>query len=193
MFHRTADRVRAHVFLCMLAYYVEWHMRQRLKPLLFDDHDPAAAEAARTSILAPATGLRSRRGKKPAANAPLDGLPVHSFRTLLGDLATIVGNGRTFVVDLGFDHIGAERRGRSIMRLPSEGLQMLGIDANNVEDVIVTHLHYDHAGDLSAFPNAKIYLQDREMAFATGRHMGHQRMRHGLRRRVRVRFRSSRL
>ena len=89
----------------------------------------------------------------------------------------IVGNGRTFVVDLGFDHIGAERRGRSIMRLPSEGLQMIGIDANRVEDVIVTHLHYDHAGDLSAFPNAKIYLQDREMAFATGRHMGHQRMR----------------
>ena len=89
----------------------------------------------------------------------------------------IIGNGRTFVVDLGFDHSGAERRGRSIMRLPSEGLQMLGIDANKVEDVIVTHLHYDHAGDLSAFPNAKIYLQDREMAFATGRHMGHQRMR----------------
>ena len=89
----------------------------------------------------------------------------------------IVGNGKTFVVDLGFEHGVAERRGRSIMRLPSEGLQMLGIDGNKVEDVIVTHLHYDHAGDLSSFPNAKLYLQDREMAFATGRHMGHQRMR----------------
>ena len=87
VFHRTADRVRAHVFLCMLAYYVEWHMRRRLKPLLFDDHDPAAAEAARTSIVAPAqvseAAKEKARGKRTA-----NGLPVHSFRTLLGDLAT---------------------------------------------------------------------------------------------------------
>ena len=91
VFHRTADRVRAHVFLCMLAYYVEWHMRQRLKPLLFDDHDPAAAEAARTSIVAPAkvsdAAKEKARGKRTA-----DGHPVHSFRTLLGDLATIARN-----------------------------------------------------------------------------------------------------
>ena len=91
VFHRTADRVRAHVFLCMLAYYVEWHMRARLKPLLFDDHDPAAAEAARTSIVAPArvsdAAKEKARGKRTA-----NGLPVHSFRTLLGDLATIAKN-----------------------------------------------------------------------------------------------------
>ncbi len=91
VFHRTADRVRAHVFLCMLAYYVEWHMRQRLKPLLFDDHDPAAAEAARTSIVAPArvsdAAKEKARGKRTA-----NGHPVHSFRTLLGDLATIAKN-----------------------------------------------------------------------------------------------------
>ena len=91
VFHRTADRVRAHVLLCMLAYYVEWHMRARLKPLLFDDHDPAAAEAARTSIVAPAkvseAAKEKARGKRTA-----NGLPVHSFRTLLGDLATITRN-----------------------------------------------------------------------------------------------------
>ena len=91
VFHRTADRVRAHVFLCMLAYYVEWHMRQRLRPLLFDDHDPAAAEAARTSIVAPAqvseAAKEKARGKRTA-----NGLPVHGFRTLLGDLATIARN-----------------------------------------------------------------------------------------------------
>ena len=91
VFHRTADRVRAHVFLCMLAYYVEWHMRQRLKPPLFDDHDPAAAEAARTSIVAPAkvsdAAKEKARGKRTA-----NGHPVHSFRTLLGDLATISRN-----------------------------------------------------------------------------------------------------
>ena len=49
--HRRADRVRAHVLLCMLAYYVKWHMRQALKPLLFDDHDPAAAERQRASVV----------------------------------------------------------------------------------------------------------------------------------------------
>ena len=91
VFHRTADRVRAHVFLCMLAYYVEWHMRDRLKPLLFDDHDPAAAAAARASVVAPArvsdAAEEKARGKRTAG-----GLPVHSFRTLLGDLATITRN-----------------------------------------------------------------------------------------------------
>jgi glyoxylase-like metal-dependent hydrolase (beta-lactamase superfamily II) len=89
----------------------------------------------------------------------------------------ITGNGRTFVVDLGFDHEGAARRGREITRLPSEGLQMLGIDAGSVADVIVTHMHYDHAGDLNSFPNATLHLQEREMAFATGRHMTSSTMR----------------
>ena len=63
VFHRTADRVRSHVFLCMLAYYVEWHMRRRLRPLLFDDHDPAAAEAARASIVAPARVSEAAKDK----------------------------------------------------------------------------------------------------------------------------------
>ena len=54
VYHRLADRVRAHVFLCMLAYYLEWHMRQRLAPMLFDDTDKEAAEALRASIVAPA-------------------------------------------------------------------------------------------------------------------------------------------
>jgi transposase len=54
IYHRRADRIRAHVSLCMLAYYVEWHMRQKLKPILFDDHDKAAADAARPSVVAKA-------------------------------------------------------------------------------------------------------------------------------------------
>ncbi len=91
VFHRTADRVRAHVFLCMLAYYVEWHMRARLKPLLFDDHDPAAAAAARASIVAPARVSEAAR-EKARSKRTADGLPVHSFRTLLGDLATVARN-----------------------------------------------------------------------------------------------------
>jgi hypothetical protein len=89
--HRTADRVRAHVFLCLLAYYVEWHMRQALKPLLFDDDDKAAAEALRPSIVAPAP--RSPRAKaKAATKRTADGWPVHSFHTLLADLATLTLN-----------------------------------------------------------------------------------------------------
>ena len=89
--HRTADRVRAHVFLCLLAYYVEWHMRQALKPLLFDDEDQAAAEALRPSVVAPAQ--RSPRAKaKAATKRTEDGGPVHSFQTLLADLATLTQN-----------------------------------------------------------------------------------------------------
>jgi len=92
--HRRAQRVRAHVLLCMLAYYVEWHMRQVLKPILFDDHDSAAAEAARTSIVAKAE--RSNAGqRKVATKRTDDGLPVHSFRSLLTDLATVTRNTMT--------------------------------------------------------------------------------------------------
>lgn len=89
--HRLPTRVRAHVFLCFLAYYVEWHMRQALAPLLFDDDDPAAAEAQRASVVQPAR--RSPRAQRKAQTKHTeDGLPVHSFQTLLQDLATVVKN-----------------------------------------------------------------------------------------------------
>ena len=92
--HRRAQRVRAHVLLCMLAYYLEWHMRQVLKPILFDDHDSAAAEAARTSIVAKAE--RSTAGeRKVATKRTDDGLPIHSFRSLIADLATVTRNTMT--------------------------------------------------------------------------------------------------
>jgi hypothetical protein len=89
--HRRESRVRAHVFLCMLAYHVEWHMRQALAPILFDDHDPAGGRAKRTSPVAPAE--RSDAAKRKAQRGRTeDGLPVHSFRTLLRDLATLAKN-----------------------------------------------------------------------------------------------------
>ena len=91
VFHHAANRVRAHVLLCMLAYYVEWHLRERLKPLLFDDDDPAAAEAARMSVVAPAKVSDAAR-EKARSKRTANGLPVHSLRTLLGDLATIAHN-----------------------------------------------------------------------------------------------------
>jgi transposase len=89
--HRLPDRLRAHILLCMLACYVEWHMRQLLAPILFDDHDKPQALAARTSIVAPA--LRSHAARRKAATRKTDeGLQVHSFQTLLSDLATVVKN-----------------------------------------------------------------------------------------------------
>lgn len=91
VFHWTAPRVRAHVLLCMLAYYLEFHMRQALAPILFDDHDRTAAAAERTSIVAPATRSPAAR-RKVATRRTDDGLPVHSFRSLLDDLATLCLN-----------------------------------------------------------------------------------------------------
>src|SRR6266700_2134022 len=91
IFHWVSPRVRAHVFLCMLAYYLEWHMRQALAPILFDDHDRAAGEALRTSPVAKAkvSPAAQRKANKKRTD---DGQPVHSFRTLLADLATLTRN-----------------------------------------------------------------------------------------------------
>jgi hypothetical protein len=92
--HWLASRVRAHVFLCMLACHVEWHMRECLKPMLFDDDDPAGAARERASIVAPAqsspAALRKRSSKLTA-----NGGPVHSFHSLLRDLATCTLNAVT--------------------------------------------------------------------------------------------------
>lgn len=91
VFHYNADRVRAHVFLCMLAYYVEWHMRARLKPMLFDDEFIDAAHATKPSAVAKT--LRSTHAKaKDATGLADDGIPVHSFRTLMQDLGTLAYN-----------------------------------------------------------------------------------------------------
>jgi len=89
--HRDPDRVRAHVLLCMLAYYVEWHMRQGLAPILFDDHDKPAGERLRSSVVAPAR--RSPQAEDKARSKRTDDdLPAHSFQSLLRDLATVVKN-----------------------------------------------------------------------------------------------------
>jgi len=89
--HRTEERVRAHVFLRMLSYYLAWHMQARLAPLLFTDDDKPAAQAARTSPVAPAARSPRALAKAATKHAPGD-LPVHSFATLLTDLATICLN-----------------------------------------------------------------------------------------------------
>lgn len=89
--HHHPERVKAHVFLCMLAYYVEWHMRRALAPLLFDEEDHEAAETQRSSIVAPAQRSPSAQ-QKALSKQTVDGFPVHSFRSLLADLATLTRN-----------------------------------------------------------------------------------------------------
>jgi Transposase DDE domain len=91
IYHRLPERVRAHVFLCMLAYYVEWHMRQRWAPLLFDDDDPWAGEALRSSVVQPAQRSAEALNKASTRRTP-EGFVVQSFQTLLQNLGTIVKN-----------------------------------------------------------------------------------------------------
>ncbi len=89
IYHHLASRVRTHVFICMLAYYVEWHMRRALASMLFDDHDTAAADRARTSPVAKARRSAAAE-RKARTKLTADRHPVHSFHTLLDDLATVV-------------------------------------------------------------------------------------------------------
>ena len=79
---------------------------------------------------------------------------------------------RTVVIDTGFSESAGRRRKRECLRPPVESLKLLGVDAGEVRDVIVTHLHYDHVGNFDQFPKkATFHLQDLEMSYATGRHM----------------------
>ena len=89
--HRTEDRVRAHVFLRMISYYITWHMQARLAPVLFTDDDKPAAQAARTSPVAPAARSPKALAKAATKHTPA-AVPVHSFASLLTDLATICLN-----------------------------------------------------------------------------------------------------
>jgi transposase len=91
VYHWLEGRVRAHVLLCMLAYYLEWHMRQCLAPMLFDDLYKEEAEARRSSVVAPAQRSKAALKKHVTGVTP-DGLPAHSFHTLLRDLATMARN-----------------------------------------------------------------------------------------------------
>ena len=89
----------------------------------------------------------------------------------------IVGEERCFVVDTGFDEAMGHRRNRQFLRSPAEGLKLIGVDPARVEDVIITHMHYDHAGNHDMFPRAVYHLQDREMQYCTGRCMCHPALR----------------
>ncbi|MFC1886260.1 N-acyl homoserine lactonase family protein [Thermodesulfobacteriota bacterium] len=88
---------------------------------------------------------------------------------------------RIVVIDVGFSRGEGERRGRTFLRCPTDGLKLIGIDPAEVQDVIITHMHYDHAGNLPLFPNARFHVQDEELAFVTGRAMTHPALNHSFR------------
>ena len=125
--------------------------------------------------------IRYARHERPAADNFLsrsavdahDGpMPLDYFIWVLR------GEGRTIVVDTGFGEAAARQRGRQLLIHPIEALRRFGVDPATVEDVVITHLHYDHAGNIDAFPNARFHLQDAEMDYATGRCMCHGLLRH---------------
>ncbi|PLZ01107.1 MBL fold hydrolase [Burkholderia sp. WAC0059] len=101
-------------------------------------------------------------GPRDAHDAPM---PLDYFVWLLR------AGSRQILVDTGFGREVAERRIRTILRPVEDALRALGCEPAAVEDVVITHLHYDHAGNLDLFPNARIHVQDREVSFATGRQM----------------------
>ncbi|MGE0714868.1 MAG: N-acyl homoserine lactonase family protein [Alphaproteobacteria bacterium] len=90
----------------------------------------------------------------------------------------VKGGGRTWVIDIGYDKPVADKRGRTIICNPVDGLARIGVVAGEVEDVIITHMHWDHVGNVDLFPKARIHVQDKEMQYATGRYMTHPAMRH---------------
>jgi hypothetical protein len=129
----SEDHVRGHVFLCMLAYYVEWHMRQRLAPLLFQDDDPAAARAQRDTPVAAAQVSPSARDKA-RTKLTAEGFPAHSFPTLLADLANLVLNR----VRLPTPEQAAITIATQPTKLQRRAFDLLGIDPKQDVSITVT-------------------------------------------------------
>jgi glyoxylase-like metal-dependent hydrolase (beta-lactamase superfamily II) len=107
----------------------------------------------------------------------IDGDPHEVLQPLDFFVWAIVGPSGTIIVDTGFDEVMSRRRQREITRPVRDGLAALGIAADAVANVVISHLHYDHCGNHELFPQARYHLQDREMAYATGRCMCHQALR----------------
>jgi len=109
----------------------------------------------------------------------VDGDPHETHDMPLDYFVWVIRNDqRTIVVDTGFGEAVAAQRGRTITNPVAKGLEAAGIDADDVRDVVITHLHYDHCGNDGLFANARYHLQDDEMAYATGRHMCHRAIAH---------------
>ena len=118
--------------------------------------------------------IRYGNHERTAAQNFIGGDPHEAASDLDYYVWLVTNPDRTIVVDTGFTREEAARRQRRIVREPAEGLALMGVEAARVEDVVITHMHYDHAGSLGAFPGARFHLQDDEMAYCTGRYMAHE-------------------
>ncbi len=125
IYHRLSDRVRGHVFLCMLAYYVEWQMKQKLAPLLFAEEDRDGAKNARPDIVSPAVASRKTQ-KKARLHATEEGLPVQTFGGLLEDLGTLVRN----VMQTGKDKAARFSMLTESTPFQQKALELLGVSPN---------------------------------------------------------------
>jgi glyoxylase-like metal-dependent hydrolase (beta-lactamase superfamily II) len=121
--------------------------------------------------------IRYAHLERTARHNFIDGDPHDGPMPLDYYVWAIVGNGRSWVLDTGFDAAMAAQRRRQLVRPVADGLGAIGIDPATVQDVIISHMHYDHAGNHELFPAARYHLQDDEMAFCTGRAMCHGLMR----------------
>ncbi|OOH75295.1 IS4 family transposase [Leptospirillum ferriphilum] len=125
IYHRLSDRVKSHVFLCMLAYYVEWTMKQKLAPLLFAEEDREGAEQEREDIVSPAMPSKATR-KKAGSHRTEEGLPVQTFGGLLEDLGTLVKN----VMQAGKDETARFTMLTASTPLQQKALELLGAGPN---------------------------------------------------------------
>ena len=129
----SEDHVRGHVLLCLLAYYVEWHMRRRLAPLLFEDDDPAAARTQRDSPVEPAR-VSPRAQRKAATKTTAEGFPAHSFPTLLADLSNLALN-RVVLPSQPQTAITVSTQPSKLQR---QAFELLGVDPNQTVPITVT-------------------------------------------------------
>jgi glyoxylase-like metal-dependent hydrolase (beta-lactamase superfamily II) len=114
----------------------------------------------------------ARRSTNFIGGDPHDGpMPLDYF------VWAIKGADRTWILDTGFDAPMGEKRGRQFLRSPAVGLKAIGVEPDSVQDVILSHLHYDHCGNYDMFPQARYHVQDIEMAYCTGRCMCHAGLR----------------
>jgi glyoxylase-like metal-dependent hydrolase (beta-lactamase superfamily II) len=120
-----------------------------------------------------ATAAERKASQNFIGGDPHDGpMPLDFFVWVISD------GTRTILIDTGFDETVGKIRGREISRPVVDGLKIAGFDPNAIEDIVITHMHYDHCGNHSAFPRARYHVQEREMAYCTGRCMCHSTLRH---------------
>ena len=110
----------------------------------------------------------------------LGGDPLDAPMPMDYNIWAVRNSERTLVIDVGFSQEVGERRGRTYLRAPREGLALLGIKSEEVRDVIITHMHWDHIGTLHDFPVARFHVQDKEMAFVTGRYMRYEQFNYAI-------------